>query len=58
MTDVTGEDCFSMKKGVKPVDLLGVVLMLHNTEGNSSTQQPGVRCKGTKSRGLIPFRIS
>ena len=35
---------------MKPVDLLGVVLMLHNTEGNSSTQQPGVRCKGTKSR--------
>src|SRR3954465_554266 len=47
-----------MKNGVKPVDRFGVVLMLHNTGGNSSTQQPGVRCKGTRSRGLIPLKIS
>src|SRR3954471_15765034 len=47
-----------MKNGVYPVDLLGVVLMLHNTEGSSPTQQPGVLCKGTISQGLIPRRIS
>src|ERR1041384_1759555 len=28
--------------------------MLHNTEGNSSSQQPGVLFKGTTSRGLMP----
>src|ERR1044071_1190344 len=28
--------------------------MLHNTEGNSSSQQPGVLFKGTMSRGLMP----
>src|SRR3954471_12664890 len=47
-----------MKNGVYPVDLLGVVLMLHNTDGNSSTQQPGVLHKGTRSRGLITLKIS
>jgi hypothetical protein len=43
-----------MKYGVYPVDRFGVVLRLHNTNGNSSSQHPGVFFKGSMSRGLIP----
>ena len=44
MTDITGEN------RLRSIN--------HNTDGNSSTQQPGVLCKGTMSRGLMPLKIS
>jgi hypothetical protein len=42
-----------MKNGVYPVDRFGVVLMLHNTDGSSSSQHPGVFSSGSISLGLI-----
>ena len=45
------------KKGVSPVDRLGVVRKLQSTAGNSSTQRPANFLRMSKMRGLSPWRI-
>jgi hypothetical protein len=45
---------YTMKNGVYPVDQSGVVLKLHNIDGNSSSQHPGFFSIGLMSRGFIP----
>ena len=46
----------ALKNGVYLVDLFGVVLRLHSTAGNSSSQQPGVFRNGSINLGFIPAR--
>src|SRR5215203_3139437 len=43
-----------MKNGVYPVDRFGVVLILHSTDGSSSSQHPGDISTASMSLGLIP----
>ena len=45
------------KKGVKPVDLFGVVHRLQRTAGSSSSQQSAERSSGSTRRGLMPDRM-
>ena len=54
---MTASAPYTRKKGVKPVDLFGVVRRLQRTAGSSSSQQPVERSRGTTSRGLIPERM-
>ena len=42
---------------MKPVDLFGVVRRLQRTAGNSSSQQPAERSRGSTSRGLMPDKM-
>ena len=48
----------TMKKGVKPVELFGVVRRLHSTDGSSSGQAPAARSNGRSSRFFIPEHTS
>src|SRR3954463_7497885 len=54
---MTASAPYTRKKGVKPVDLFGVVRRLQRTAGSSSSQQPSERSSGTTSRGLMPERM-
>ena len=54
---MTASAPYTRKKGVKPVDLFGVVRRLQRTAGSSSIQQPAVRSRGSTSRGLMPERM-
>ena len=54
--EMTASAPYTRKKGVKSVDLLGVVRRLQRTAGSSS-QQPAKRSRGSTSRGLMPDRM-
>ena len=48
---------YMRKKGVKLVDLFGVVRRLQRTARSSSSQQPAERSSGSTRRGLMPDRM-
>jgi hypothetical protein len=62
---------YTKKKGVKPIDLLGVVRKLHSTEGTSAVHFPAwvlsqalsfslsrVRIRGFRPCNIIPLALS
>jgi len=54
---MTASAPYTRKKGVKPVDLFGVVHRLHRTAGSSLSQLPAERSSGSTSRGLMQERM-
>ena len=54
---MTASAPYTRKKGVKPVDLFGVVRRLQRTADSSSSQLLGERTSGSMSLGLMPYRM-
>ena len=50
-------DLYAMKNGMKPVERLGVVRRLHNTDGTSAAHCPVNLLSRSKMQGLTRYRI-
>src|ERR1041385_2166162 len=54
---MSASEPYTRKYGVNPVDMLGVVLRLHKTNGSSSIHAPGALSSGSIILGLMPARM-